>query len=67
MQKVKTSDQIERQADELAFKILMPEEAFRAAWILFPTVAEIAEYFQVPKSAVNVRAMQLKLGYEIHE
>lgn len=63
----KPTEEMEIEADNFALELLMPEEAFRAAWTLYPTVKEIADYFAVPQSAVNVRAMKLGLGYEIHD
>lgn len=50
---------MERDADEAAASILMPEAEFKKIWTESKTVAEIAEIFNVSESAATVRAGKL--------
>lgn len=59
-----TLDEIEKQANEFAANILMPEIEFRKLWAEFTTIQNIATYFYVSESAIITRAKFLKLARE---
>ena len=56
-------NQTEREADEFAAELLMPENEFREKWRQAETIEEIADYFLVSVSAATVRGLKLDLGY----
>jgi Zn-dependent peptidase ImmA (M78 family) len=59
-----TLDEIEKQANEFAANILMPEIEFRKLWAECTTIQDIATYFYVSESAIITRAKFLKLAKE---
>lgn len=61
--KPNSTDEREKEADELAGCLLMPEEIFRQAWqITKANFEKLADIFYVSKPAIGVRAYNLGLG-----
>jgi len=59
----RNTDPKEKEADELAGCLLMPEELFKQAWrITKANFEKLAEIFYVSKPAIGVRAYNLGLG-----
>ena len=55
---------MEREANEFAAQLLMPEQSFWQAVVKTPEIAELASFFQVSSLAIRVRAKEL--GYQGH-
>lgn len=51
--------ELERQANELAAEILMPDREFNEIWQTADTIEEVAHYFNVSTSAATIRAKTL--------
>lgn len=51
--------EIEIQANELAAKILMPEERFKKVWEESSCISEVAEKFDVSQTAATMRGINL--------
>lgn len=59
-----TLDEIEKEANEFAANILMPEDEFRELWLKQVSVGEMARGFYVSESAIITRANFLGLAKE---
>jgi Zn-dependent peptidase ImmA (M78 family) len=57
--KIEAEEKIEKEADNLAADILMPENVFRNVWQNSTDVEQVAEYFNVSQAAATVRASVL--------
>lgn len=53
----------EKEADDFAANLLMPEVEFKKVWDKANTLSEVASYFGVSQMAANIRGIILKLGY----
>ena len=55
----KELEAMEKEANEIAFELLMPEAEFKRVWKMGLSIEEVAKRFGVPESVATVRGMQV--------